>query len=110
MRDSRPRQDRPVLRDAVNIEPIYGGSRESAFLRFLLGSTVPTDAELKSLEEQIIADAESGMSSVVVDGMNVSMAPLKDRLDALDRIKANQITNPFATMRHQRIISPGGGG
>jgi len=32
------------------------------------------------------------------------------QLDVIERVERRAVTNPFATMRHQRIISPGGGG
>lgn len=69
-----------------------------------------TEEQLTDIEEQIVADAEAGMANVTVDGMNVGMVPLKDRLDALDRLNRRSVTNPFSAMRPIKLVSPGGGG
>lgn len=60
------------------------------------------------IESQAYADAESGVASFS-DGTNsVSMAPLKDRLEAAERKRRREASgNPF--LSHQRLI-PGAGG
>lgn len=69
---------------------------------------MPTDAELAAIEAAAIETATAGVSSFSSDGVSaVALDPLK-QLQIVDEARKRTITNPFATMRHQRIISPGG--
>jgi predicted protein tyrosine phosphatase len=75
-----------------------------------VGFFVPTDAELEAIEAAAVETATAGVSSFSSDGVSaVAMDPLK-QLEVVERVERRAVTNPFATMRHQRIISPGGGG
>lgn len=71
---------------------------------------MPTDDELAAIEAAAVETATAGVSSFSSDGASaVAIDPLK-QLQIADELRKRQVTNPFATMRHQRIISPGGGG
>jgi len=75
-----------------------------------MGFFVPTDAELEAIETAAVETATAGVQSFSSDGVSaVAMDPMK-QLDVIERVERRAVTNPFATMRHQRIISPGGGG
>ncbi len=49
-----------------------------------------TDDEIQDARDQVGADVTSGLDSVNVDGMNVSMTDPMKRLDVLDRIEARK--------------------
>lgn len=68
-----------------------------------------TEAEITEVESQIVEDVEGGIQSTTVDGMTVQISDPLRRLEALDKLKRNRVSNPFATLRHQKIVSPGGG-
>lgn len=71
---------------------------------------MPTDAELEAIETAAVETATAGVSSFSSDGVSaVAIDPMK-QIQVADELRKRAITNPFATMRHQRIISPGGGG
>lgn len=71
---------------------------------------MPTDAELEAIEAAAIETATAGVSSFSSDGVSaVALDPLK-QLQFADEVRKRAITDPFKTMRHRRLISPGGGG
>jgi len=66
--------------------------------------------QIEALETAAAETAKAGIQNVSVDGLSVSqMDPMK-QLDVADRLRRRCVSNPFATLRHTRIISPGGGG
>lgn len=69
-----------------------------------------TDEQLDDIESQIIADVESGMNQVSVDGMNVGMQDPVRRIDALDRLRRRSVVDPLGCVRIGKLVSPGGGG
>ena len=73
-----------------------------------MSDTSPTADEL---EQQIEADALSGVSSFSDGSHNVSMASAKERMDLVDRKRRNSVVanNPARGMKFSRMIPPGCG-
>lgn len=76
--------------------------------RFLL-ARMATEEEIAEVEAQIVEDVEGGIQSTTVDGMSVQVSDPLRRLEALDKIKRNRVSDPFATLRHKKLVSGGGG-
>lgn len=69
---------------------------------------MPTDEDLDALEAAAVEAAKAGVSSYSSDGVSaVAIDPLK-QLQIADELRKRSVTNPFGTMQHRRIISPGG--
>ncbi len=68
-----------------------------------------TDAD--DIKDQVAADAESGVQTFS-DGTNqVSMAPLKDRLEVAEKLTRATVAanNPSFGLRNTQLRSPAGG-
>lgn len=71
-------------------------------------------ADTDDAREQLTQDVVDGISTVNVDGMNVTMQDPAKRLDVIERLERGSISETAATKPHfgirfSKLIPPGGG-
>lgn len=68
-----------------------------------------SDEELDELELSVVEDVKEGITSTSVDGLSVTKESTLSRIEALQKLRRLQGSNPFSAMRHRKLRSPGGG-